>query len=71
MVKNTDFIGSLESNPYKFQHYDFGDFPLSVNGKQFPIEGLILVKDHEKHTLWATGRYSKSPAYITRTQNSK
>ena len=26
MLKNTDFNGSLDSNPYKFQHYDISDF---------------------------------------------
>ena len=36
MVKNSDFNGSLDSNPYKFQHYDISDFSLFVNGKQFP-----------------------------------
>jgi len=40
MFKNTDFIGSLDSNPYKFQHYDFSDFSLFVNVKQFPNEDL-------------------------------
>jgi len=48
MVKNTDFIGSLDSNPYKFQHYDISDFSLFVNGKQFPSKGLTLGMDHEQ-----------------------
>jgi len=26
IVKNTDFNGTLDSNPHKFQHYDFSDF---------------------------------------------
>ena len=51
MVKNTDFIGSLESNPYKFQHFDISDITLFVNGKQFPIEGLTLGMDHEKTSV--------------------
>ena len=34
MVENTDVIGSLESNAYKFQHYDISDNSLFVNGKQ-------------------------------------
>ena len=42
MLKNTDFNGSLDSNPYKFQHYDISDISLFVNGKQFPNEGLTL-----------------------------
>jgi len=61
MVKNTDFIGSLYSDPYKFQHYDISDFSLFVNGKQFPNEGLFLGMDHEKTSVMATGRFSKPP----------
>ena len=45
-VKNTDLNGSLESNPYKFQHY-ISDFSLFVNGKNYLIEGLTLGMDHE------------------------
>jgi len=51
MVKNTDFNGSLESNPYKFQHYDNSDFSLFVNDKQFPNEGLTLGMDREKTSV--------------------
>ena len=51
MVKNTDFNGSLEINPYKFQHYDISDFSLFVNGKQFPNEDLTLGMDHEKMSV--------------------
>jgi len=36
MVNNTNINCSLNSNPYKFQHYDISDFSLFVNGKQFP-----------------------------------
>jgi len=48
MVKNTDFIGSLNSNMYKFQHYDISDFSLFVNGKVFPNDNLSLGMDYEK-----------------------
>jgi len=34
MVKNADFIGTADTNPDKFQHYDISDFSLFVNGKQ-------------------------------------
>jgi len=51
MVKNTDFIGSLDSKPYKFQHYDISDFSLFVNGKQFPNEGLTLGMNHEQTSV--------------------
>ena len=48
MVKNADFVGTVDTNLYKFQHYDISDFSLFVNGKQYPNEGLSLVMDHEK-----------------------
>ena len=51
MIKNTDFIGSLDSNPYKFQHYDISDLSLFVNGKQFANEGLTLGMDPEKTSV--------------------
>jgi len=40
MVKNADFISTLDTNPYKFQHY-ISDFSLFVNGKQYPQRGRI------------------------------
>jgi len=43
MVKNADFIGSQDTNPYKFQHYDIRDFSLFVN------ENSSLMRNY----LWA------------------
>ena len=53
MVKNADFIGTMYTNPYKFQYYDISDFSLFVNGKQYPNEGLSLGMDHEKTSVMA------------------
>jgi hypothetical protein len=53
VVRNTEFIGSLDSNPYKFRHYDISDFSLFVNSKQVPNEGISLGM---KPRPWATGR---------------
>jgi hypothetical protein len=39
MLKNTDFLGSMDSNPYNFSHYNMTNFSLFVNGKQYPNEG--------------------------------
>jgi len=47
IVKNADFIGTVDTNPYKFRHYDIRDFLLFVNGKQYINEGLSLGMDHE------------------------
>jgi len=50
MVKNSVFIGSLDSNPYKFQKY-ITEFSLFVDGKQFPNVGPSLGMDHEKTSV--------------------
>jgi hypothetical protein len=51
MVKNTDFLVSIDTNPYLFRHYDLTNFTLYVNGKQIPNEGLSLGMEHEKTTV--------------------
>ena len=33
MVKNTDFLGSRDSNPYNFRHYDLTNFTMYLNGR--------------------------------------
>jgi len=33
MVKNTDFLGSRDSNPYNFRHFDLTSFTMYVNGR--------------------------------------
>jgi len=48
MVKNANFIRTMDKNPYNSLHYDISDFSLFVNGKLFPNEGLSLGMDHEK-----------------------
>jgi hypothetical protein len=40
LVKNSDFLGTLDSNPYNFRHYGIRQFDLYVNGRQIPSEGL-------------------------------
>jgi hypothetical protein len=51
MVRNTDFLGTKDSNPFKFRHYDFEHFTLYVSGKQIPSEGLSLDMGHEKTSV--------------------
>jgi len=51
MVKNADIIGTMDTNPYKFQHYDISDFSLFVKGKQYDKEGLSLGMDFEKTSV--------------------
>jgi hypothetical protein len=51
MVKNKDFLGSVDSNPYNFKHYKLSNFAMYVNGKQIPNEGLSTNFGHEKTTV--------------------
>jgi len=51
MVKNTDYLGSMDSNPYNFRHYDIENFAMYVNGKQIPPEGVNLLMGHEKTAI--------------------
>jgi len=51
MVKNAEFIGIMDTNPYKFQHYYISNFSLFVNGKQFPNESLSPGMHHEKTSV--------------------
>jgi len=41
MVKNADFICSMDKKPYKFRRYDIIDFSLIVNGKPVRERGPI------------------------------
>ena len=51
MVKNTDFLGSMDSNPYNFRHYNIENFAMYVNGRQIPRKGVNLLMDHEKTSI--------------------
>jgi hypothetical protein len=53
MVKNSDFLGSVDKNPFHFRHYDMNYFPLYANGKQIPSGGLHLNTIHEKTSVMA------------------
>lgn len=53
MVKNSDFSGSADTNPFNFQHFHLNNFVMYVNGRQIPSEGLSLDTTHEKTTTLA------------------
>jgi hypothetical protein len=53
MVENEHFLGSVDSNPYHFSHYNLSNFAMYVNGKQIPSEGLSTNFVHEKTTVVA------------------
>ena len=50
-IRNTDFLGSMSSNPFNFLHYDLTHFAMYVNGKQVPPEGLTLDMSREKSAI--------------------
>ena len=51
MIKNADFNGSVETNPYKFRHYDIIEFSFYMNGKRVPSESLTLDMYHKKTSV--------------------
>ena len=53
MIKNKDFLGSIDTNPHFFRHYDLSSFALYVNGKQISGGGLSLDTSHEMKTVMA------------------
>ena len=42
MLRNADFSGSTDKNPYLFRHFGLNAFVMYVNGRQVPFEGLSL-----------------------------
>jgi hypothetical protein len=50
MIDNKDFLGTINTNPYKF-HFGLRTFNLIVKGKQIPSETLIIDPSHEKTTM--------------------
>ena len=42
VLRNVDFTGSADTNPYIFRHFDLNYFVMYVNGRQVSSEGLSL-----------------------------
>jgi hypothetical protein len=51
VYKNTDFLGSVDWNPFRFPYFDITNFALYFNGKQIPSDGLSINMDHEKTSV--------------------
>jgi hypothetical protein len=51
LVKNTDYLGTLNTNPYNCRHYGIRGFELYVNGRQLPSGGLHIDTGREKTTV--------------------
>jgi len=48
MIAINDFLGTVNTNPYKFQHFGPRTFVMYVNGRQIPSESLSVNPGHEK-----------------------
>ena len=53
IMKNNDFLGSLDTNLFRFPHYETIYFSLYINCKQTPSGGLHLDTGHEKTSVMA------------------
>jgi len=62
MVKNTDFLGTISTNPFYFRHYDLNYFAMYVNGRLVPPEGLTLDMSREKTAIMDIEPYLKDQA---------
>jgi hypothetical protein len=51
IVKNTELLGSRNSNPYNLRHYNLTNFTMYGNGRQIPRESLSLNMGHEKTSV--------------------
>jgi hypothetical protein len=51
MIDNRGFLGTINNNPYNFQHFGIHTFNMIVNGRQIPSETLVIDPSHEKTTL--------------------
>jgi hypothetical protein len=51
MVKNTDLLWSIDTNPLYFSHYNLTSFTLFVNGSDIPSESLSLDMRHEESSV--------------------
>ena len=50
MIAN-DFFGTINTNPYKFQHFGLPTFVMYVNGRQIPSYSLSIDSGHENTTV--------------------
>jgi len=71
MIKNKDFKGSLDTNPFYFNHFNLNHFTLYYNGRPIPSEGLPLDVSHKKTSVLAYNTLFEDQAYVTRTRGCK
>jgi hypothetical protein len=71
LVKNKDFLGSLDTNSFNFRHYDIRHFALCVNGNQILSEGLHITLVAKKRLLLVIASFSKPQVFVIRTRGSR
>ena len=69
MLKNKDFLGSIDTNPYLYRHNDLSSFALYVNGKQIPAVVSLWTRVTRRKQLWRTEHFLRDQAFITRTRD--
>ena len=73
MIKNKDFAGSLDTNPFYFNNFNLNHFTLYYNSRPIPSIGLPLDMSHEKTSVLAYNtlfegsgiRYSNAGLQVT------
>ena len=53
MIKNKDFLGSLDTKPYYYQHFNLSHFTLFYNGKPIRGESLAVNMAQEETSVLA------------------
>jgi hypothetical protein len=51
VIANKDFLGTIDTNPFRFQHFGLRTFVMYVNGRQVPSKSLTKDPSHEKTTV--------------------
>jgi len=67
MLANTEFLSTIDTNPYKFQYFNPRTFAMYVNGGQIFSESLSLDPGHEKRLSWDKSFYVRALAFNIRT----
>jgi len=72
MVKNTDFLGSRDSNPYNFRHYDLNNFTMYLNGRFLARASLDMSREYVSQRLrYTVRRHRHSPLELGTPDNSR
>jgi len=53
MVDNTNFLGAINTNPYRCQDFGIRTYAMFVNGRQVPNGTLTFDTAHEKTSVMA------------------